>query len=86
MSSLRLPAQPEAMVPPYTTMLGRSTRLIPIRAPGIFLSQPTTATVASYHCAELTISIESAITSRLASEKRIPLVPIEIPSETPAAW
>ena len=51
--------------------------------PGIFLSQPGKATSASYHCAAMTVSIESAIKSRLCKEYDMPSVPIEIPSETP---
>ena len=39
--------QPEAMVPPYTNMAGRLSRNIPIKAPGIFLSHPTTVTTPS---------------------------------------
>ena len=54
-----------------------------MRHPGMFLSQPGIATRASYHCACMTVSIESAITSREGSEKLIPSVPIEIPSLTP---
>ena len=54
-----------------------------INAPGIFLSQPTTVTTPSYDIACTTVSTESAITSREGSEKRIPGVPIEIPSLTP---
>jgi len=36
--------------------------------PGMFLSQPGTVTNASYHCAPITVSIESAIKSRDCSE------------------
>ena len=49
----------------------------------MFLSQPGSATSASYHCAPITVSIESAIRSRDGSEKLMPSVPIEMPSETP---
>ncbi len=48
---------------------------------GIVLSQPLIAITASNACASQTSSIESAITSRLTSEARIPGVPIVIPSE-----
>jgi hypothetical protein len=51
--------------------------------PGMFLSQPGSATSASYHCAPITVSIESAMRSRDGSEKLMPSVPIEIASETP---
>ena len=49
--------------------------------PGIVLSQPLSAITASNMWASQTSSIESAITSRLTSEARIPAVPIVIPSE-----
>ena len=48
----------------------------------MFLSQPPSATNPSKPCAPATVSIESAITSRDTSEKRMPGEPIEIPSET----
>ena len=40
---------PEWIVPPYTIIDGRFTRPIAITEPGIFLSQPTTAIIESYH-------------------------------------
>src|SRR5215813_4241389 len=64
---------------------GRFNRAIAITQPGMFLSQPGSAIRASYHCAPMTVSIESAIRSRDWSEKLIPSVPIEMPSETPIA-
>ena len=51
--------------------------------PGMFLSQPTTATIPSYDIPPITVSIESAIKSLEGNEKRIPGVPIDIPSLTP---
>ncbi len=45
------------------------------------MSQPAMATTASNMWASTTSSIESAISSRLTSEARIPGVPIVIPSE-----
>ena len=51
-------------------------------AAGMVLSQPTSATTASRPCARATSSIESAITSRLTREARMPSVPIEMPSDT----
>ena len=54
-----------------------------ITQPGMFLSQPGSAISASYHCAPMTVSIESAIRSRDCSEKLMPCVPIEMPSDTP---
>ena len=58
------------------------SRAIAIIAPGMFLSQPPTASTPSMLCAPQTVSIESAITSRETSEYFIPSVPIEIPSLT----
>ena len=49
----------------------------------MFLSQPGIATRPSYHCALMTVSIESAMMSREGSEKLIPSVPIDRPSLTP---
>ena len=50
-------------------------------APGIVLSQATSAITPSNMCPRETSSIESAITSRLTSEAFIPWVPIVTPSE-----
>ncbi|MDT4864288.1 hypothetical protein FQZ97_990440 [compost metagenome] len=52
-------------------------------APGMFLSHPTTVMTPSYHWAETTFSMESAMMSRLGSEKLIPSFPLVIPSDTP---
>ena len=52
-----------------------------IAAPGIVLSQPTSTMRPSKPLPRATSSIESAITSRLTSEARIPSVPIVMPSE-----
>ena len=49
---------------------------------GSVLSQPATTTRASYAWARTTVSMESAMTSRETSEKRIPGVFWLIPSET----
>ena len=54
-----------------------------IRQPGMFLSQPGMVISPSYHCAPMTVSIESAIRSRDWSEYDIPSVPMEMPSDTP---
>src|SRR2546425_5465318 len=50
-------------------------------AAGMVLSQPTIMTNASKEWPRATSSMESAITSRLTSDARIPSVPIETPSE-----
>ena len=62
---------------------GRFSRPIAITTPGMFLSQPGKATRPSYHWADMTVSTESAIRSRLCSEYDMPSVPIEMPSDTP---
>ena len=49
--------------------------------PGIVLSQPTSAMTPSSWLPSTTISIESAMTSRLTSDIRMPGVPIVMPSE-----
>ena len=54
-----------------------------ITQPGMFLSQPGIVISPSYHCAHITVSIESAIRSRDCSEKLMPSVPMEMPSLTP---
>ena len=83
MSNFFSATQPEAMVPPYTMILGRLRRNMAITEPGMFLSQPTTATMPSYDIPPITVSIESAIKSLEGNEKRIPGVPIDMPSLTP---
>ena len=50
--------------------------------PGRDLSQPANVTIPSRHSACMTASTESAMISRLTSEKCIPSWPIEMPSET----
>ncbi len=60
--------------------LGRSSRKSAIAAPGMVLSQPTSATTASKECPRQTSSMESAISSRLTSEAFIPSVPMVTPS------
>ena len=74
---------PGLIVPPYTTRPGRFSRPKARREPGIFLSQPGTATNPSYHWAFITVSMESAMISLDCKEYFIPSVPIEIPSLTP---
>jgi hypothetical protein len=74
---------PARMVPPYTMILGRFKRPMAMMQPGMFLSHPGRAIKPSYHCAPMVVSIESAIKSRDCKEKRIPVVPMEIPSLTP---
>jgi hypothetical protein len=68
--------------PPYRTTLGRFMRTAAIAAAGMVLSQPTMNRIASSECPRTASSAESAITSRLISDARIPLVPIASPSVT----
>jgi hypothetical protein len=49
--------------------------------PGMFLSQPPMATTPSMPSQPTTVSMESAMTSRLTSEYFMPSVPMEMPSE-----
>ena len=58
-----------------------SSRASAITAPGIVLSQPTSTTRPSNRLPRATSSIESAMTSRLTSDARMPSVPIVMPSE-----
>src|SRR3989338_3497266 len=53
-----------------------------ITVPGIVLSQPESAPTPSKRWPRTTSSTESAITSRLTREARMPSVPMEMPSET----
>ena len=50
--------------------------------PGRLLSQPASSTDPSRRSAIITVSTESAMISRLTSEKCMPSWPIEMPSET----
>ena len=50
--------------------------------PGSDLSQPASVTMPSKRSACITVSTESAMTSRLTSEARMPSWPMEMPSET----
>ena len=59
-----------------------SMRASAIAAAGIVLSQPTRQTSPSRWCERVASSIESAITSRLTSDPRMPSTPIVTPSET----
>src|SRR2546421_1842840 len=62
---------------------GRLTRPMAMSTPGMFLSQPGSEMFASYHWPCMTVSIESAMISLDCKLYRIPVVPIEMPSETP---
>ena len=58
-----------------------SSRHSAMTVPGMVLSQPLMAMTASNMWASTTSSMLSAMSSRLASDARIPAVPIVIPSE-----
>ena len=68
--------------PAYRKTLARSSRAAAIIMPGRDLSQPASSTEPSSRSAIITVSTESAITSRETSEKCMPSWPIEMPSET----
>ena len=67
-------------------MVGRFRRAAAMTVPGMFLSQPGRETLASYHWARMTVSMESAMMSREGSEAFMPSVPMEMPSLTPMVW
>ena len=58
-----------------------SSRASAMTPPGMVLSQPTSTTSPSNRLPRATSSIESAMTSRLTSEARIPSLPMVMPSE-----
>ena len=87
--------QPGAIEPAYKKTEARSSLAAAISMPGSDLSQPASKTEPSRRSACITVSTESAITSRLTREKCMPSCPIEMPSETemvpncigqPCAW
>ena len=59
------PTLPGSMGPPVTTMAGMSSRAAAMSMPGMILSQPGMSTMASKWWACTTISMESAMRSRL---------------------
>ena len=73
---------PGMIDPAYRNTAARSSRAAAISMPGSDLSQPASSTDPSSRSAIITVSTESAITSRETSEKCIPSWPIEMPSET----
>ena len=74
--------QPGAIEPAYKKTDARSRRAAAINMPGSDLSQPARRTDPSRRSACMTVSTESAMTSRETKEKCIPSWPIEMPSET----
>ena len=73
---------PGRVEPAYINTEATSSRAEAINIPGSDLSQPAKVTMPSSRSACITASTESAMISRLTSEKCIPSWPIEIPSET----
>jgi hypothetical protein len=73
---------PGMIEPAYRNTAARSSRAAAIIMPGSDLSQPASSTEPSSRSAIITVSTESAITSRETSEKCMPSWPIEMPSET----
>lgn len=72
---------PGWIVPPYINREGRLSLAIPIRQPGIFLSQPPIVIIPSCPMQPETVSMESAITSLETSEYFMPSVPMDMPSD-----
>ena len=64
--------RPGMIEPAYRKTLARSSRAAAIIIPGRLLSQPASSTEPSSRSAIITVSTESAITSRLTSEKCMP--------------
>ena len=75
-------AMPGRIDPAYRNTEARSSRAAAISIPGSDLSQPASRTDPSSRSAIITVSTESAMTSRETSEKCIPSWPIEMPSDT----
>ena len=77
------PWRPASIGPPLTTIAGMFRRSAAMSIPGMILSQLGTSTSASKGCAMTMTSIESAISSRLASEYFMPGWFIARPSQAP---
>ena len=73
---------PGRIAPPYTKIEGMFSRAIDMMQPGMFLSHAATVISPSMLSPKHTVSMESAMTSRLTSEAFMPSVPIEMPSLT----
>ena len=75
-------SRPGRIDPPYRKTLGTSMRTAAISIPGSDLSQPANVTIPSSRSACITVSTESAMTSRETSEARMPSWPMAMPSDT----
>ena len=73
---------PGMIDPAYRKTLARSSRAAAIIMPGSDLSQPASSTEPSSRSAIITVSTESAITSRETREKCMPSWPMAMPSDT----
>ena len=73
---------PGMIAPAYRKTLARSSRAAAISMPGSDLSHPASSTDPSSRSAIITVSTESAMTSRDTSEKCMPSWPMAMPSET----
>src|SRR5438477_782737 len=75
-------SRPGRIVPPYRNTDGRFRRAAAMSIPGSDLSHPAKVTSPSNRSACIIVSTESAMTSLLTSEARMPSWPMEIPSDT----
>ena len=76
-------SRPAAMGPPEMKIVGMFTRMAAISMPGVILSQLGMQIIASSWCASITVSTQSAISSRLGRLYRMPMWPMAMPSSTP---
>ena len=74
--------RPGSREPAYSSTLATSMRAAAMSIAGMLLSQPASVTMPSSRSACITVSTESAITSRLTREKCMPSWPMEMTSET----
>ncbi|CAB4941850.1 unannotated protein [freshwater metagenome] len=73
---------PGSREPAYMSTLATSMRAAAMIIAGMLLSHPARVTIPSSRSACMTVSTESAITSRLTREKCMPSWPMEITSDT----
>ncbi|CAB5022732.1 unannotated protein [freshwater metagenome] len=73
---------PGSSDPAYMSTLATSIRAAAMIIAGMLLSHPASVTMPSSRSACITVSTESAMTSRLTREKCMPSCPIEMTSET----
>ena len=73
---------PGSSEPAYSSTLATSSRAAAMSIAGMLLSQPARVTMPSSRSACMTVSTESAMTSRETREKCMPSCPIEMTSDT----